>query len=145
MLNRTLNQMKYLNEIIEAIQGFIKEYNDLKGSNNISAMLEVKDKICGWSFRFAELTADIKEDYNNRYFIRRIATSKTKNALIRNGSKIGTADTEAIIEHEADYKSEQQAEALAYKADLMLRQTNIIIRAIEQKVSYLKWELTRNN
>ena len=132
--------MKELTEIIEKLQGLIKEYNQVRDSGNISLILDLKDKICAWSFRFAELTADLKIEYNQRYFIRKIATAKTKHALIRNDMTIGKADAESMIEHETEYKSEQEIEGLSYKADIMLRQTNMIIRAIEQRISWLKVE-----
>ena len=137
--------MKELTEIIEKLQGLIKEYNQVRDSGNISLILDLKDKICAWSFRFAELTADLKIEYNQRYFIRKIATAKTKHALIRNDMTIGKADAESMIEHETEYKSEQEIEGLSYKADIMLRQTNMIIRAIEQRVSWLKVESKQYN
>ena len=137
--------MKELTEIIEKLQGLIKEYNQIRDSGNISLILDLKDKICAWSFRFAELTADLKIEYNQRYFIRKIATAKTKHALIRNDMTIGKADAESMIEHETEYKSEQEIEGLSYKADIMLRQTNMIIRAIEQRVSWLKVESKQYN
>ena len=137
--------MKELTEIIEKLQGLIKEYNQVRDSGNISLILDLKDKILGWSFRFAELTADLKIEYNQRYFIRKIATAKTKHALIRNDMTIGKADAESMIEHETEYKSEQEIEGLSYKADIMLRQTNMIIRAIEQRVSWLKVESKQYN
>lgn len=132
--------MTDLNETISKLQEQIKEYNDIKSTNNIPLLLDVKDRICIWSFRFAELTADLKIDYNQKYFIRKIAVSKTKHALIRNGTAIGKADAESIIEHEVEYKTEQEIEGLSFKADIMLRQTNIILRAIEQRISFLKFE-----
>ena len=136
---------KELAEIITKLEGLIKEYNQVRDSGNISLILDLKDKICAWSFRFAELTADLKIEYNQRYFIRKIATAKTKHALIRNDMTIGKADAESMIEHETEYKSEQEIEGLSYKADIMLRQTNMIIRAIEQRVSWLKVESKQYN
>lgn len=129
-----------LTEIINKLQELIKEYNLVRDSQNISVILDLKDTICAWSFRFAELTADLKIEYNEKYFIRKIATAKTKHALIRNDMTIGRADAESMIEHEVEYKSEQEIEGLSYKADLLLRQTNVIIQAIQQRVSWLKVE-----
>jgi len=137
--------MKDLTETITKLQELIKEYNNIRDSQNISLILDIKDQICAWSFRFAELTADLKIKYNEKYFIRKIATAKTKHALIRNDMTIGKADAESMIEHETEYKSEQEIEGLSYKADIMLRQTNMIIRAIEQRVSWLKVEKTKYN
>lgn len=129
-----------LTEIITKLEGLIKEYNQVRDSGNISVILDLKDKICAWSFRFAELAADLKITYNDFYFIRRINVAKTRQALIKNGSTIGAADTDALIKHEESYKQEQEYESLSYKADIMLRQTNIIIQAIQQRVSWLKIE-----
>lgn len=134
-----------LTEVITKIEGFIKEYNSIRDSGNISLILDIKDKICAWSFRFAELTANLKIEYNEKYFIRKIATAKTKHALIRNGTTIGKAESESMIEHEVEYKSEQEIEGLSYKADIMLRQTNVIIQSIQQRISYLKFESKEYN
>lgn len=137
--------MKDLQEITTKIQGYIKEYNSIRNSGNISLILDIKDNICGWSFRFAELTADIKIDYNDAYFIRRINVAKSKQALINKGSAIGKADVDSMIENEEAYKAEQEYESLSYKADLMLRQTNVIIRSMEQRISWLKIENSKLN
>ena len=136
---------KELEEVITKLKGFISEYNQVRDSGNISLILDLKDKILGWSFRFAELTADLKINYNERYFIRKIAIAKTKNALIKNGTAIGKADVESMIEHEVEYRTEQEIEGLSYKADILLRQTNMIIRAIEQRISWLKVESKQYN
>ena len=136
---------KELEEIITKLKEFISEYNQVRDSGNISLILDLKDKILGWSFRFAELTADLKINYNERYFIRKIAIAKTKNALIKNGTAIGKADVESMIEHEVEYRTEQEIEGLSYKADILLRQTNMIIRAIEQRISWLKVESKQYN
>ena len=136
---------KELEEIITKLKEFISEYNQVRDSGNISLILDLKDKILGWSFRFAELTADLKIEYNQKYFIRKIATAKTKHALIRNGTTIGKADVESMIAHESEYKEEQLNEGLSYKADIMLRQTNMIIRASEKRVSWLKVESKQYN
>ncbi|MCH7516018.1 MAG: hypothetical protein IIB08_02625 [Bacteroidetes bacterium] len=135
--------MTDLNETISKLQEQIKEYNEIKSTNNIPLLLDVKDRICIWSFRFAELTADLKISYNDHYFIRRINVAKTRQTLIKNGSTIGAADNDALIKHEESYKAEQEYESLSYKADIMLRQTNIIIRTIEQRISYLKFEANK--
>jgi len=137
--------MTELTKIINTLQAYIKEYNSIRDSGNISLILDIKDNICAWSFRFAELTADIKISYNDLYFIRRINVAKTRQALIKQGSTIGAADTDALVKHEESYKAEQEYESLSYKADLMLRQTNVIVRAIEQRISYLKFEQNKLN
>lgn len=134
-----------LTEITTKMQELIKEYNQSKGTQNISLLLDIKDKICAWSFRFAELTADLKITYNDFYFIRRINVAKTRQALIKNGSTIGAADTDALIKHEESYKKEQEYESLSYKADILLRQTNVIIQAIQQRISWLKIESKEYN
>ena len=136
---------KELEEVITKLKEFISEYNKVRDSGNIALILDLKDKILGWSFRFAELTADLKINYNERYFIRKIAIAKTKNALIKSGTAIGKADVESMIEHEVEYKSEQEIEGLSYKADILLRQTNMIVRAIEQRISWLKVESKQYN
>lgn len=135
--------MTDLTETISKLQELIKEYNTVRGSGSIGYLLDIKDQICMWSFRFAELAADLKMDYNQKYFIRKIAVSKTKHALIRNGTTIGKAESESIIEHEVEYRAEQEIEGLSYKADIMLRQTNVIIRAMEQRISHLKFEANK--
>ena len=99
--------MTDLNETISKLQEQIKEYNEIKSTNNIPLLLDVKDRICIWSFRFAELTADLKISYNDHYFIRRINVAKTRQTLIKNGSTIGAADNDALIKHEESYKAEQ--------------------------------------
>ena len=107
-------------------------------------ILSAKDRLAIYSFTLAEFTADMKGEYNLAYFNRRISVLRTKQTLINSKTAIGKAEGDAILEHQDAYKKEMEAEADAYRADLLLRQVNKIIDAMQQRVSVLRSEMDKS-
>jgi len=73
-------------------------------------------------------------------FIRTIEISRTKQALIKKGTKIGASDVQAQIEHEGLFKAEIIHESYAFKLDLLLKSAYKVLDAISQRISYMKIE-----
>ena len=59
--------------------------------------------------------------------------------------KIGTADNQALVDNEKMYEQEQAHEATAVTLDLLLKQTNIILQSIQQRISFYKQEKQLTN
>lgn len=140
MNERSKTDKPDLNKTMRAIEELLSEYMKVKSAGNIYALLDIQDKIAMWAVRLAELCGDFKDTYNYSYFIRKINVAKKSFALIKSGSKIGAADTEALIENEEAMFEEQGNEAIAYKADLLLSQINKTLSGIQQRISHLKNE-----
>jgi len=128
------------NEMLDSIYTYIEWYRENGNTASINDLLDCRDTISTWCYNLAEKTGDEKTDYNMACFIRTIEVSRTKQALIKKGSKIGHADIQALIENEGLFKQEIIHESYAFKLDLLLKSAYKVLDAISQRVSYLKVE-----
>lgn len=133
--------MNNIEATYKAISDCIIWYKDIGvKTQNITNLLEAKDKLAISSYMLAEYAADKKIDYNSAYFIRKVSVIREKEQ--NNKSMSATkAETKAMLSKENDYHREIEAQGDAYKADLLLKQVNKIIDCMTQRISYLKQEL----
>src|SRR3990167_7410322 len=131
-----------LEQTIEVLKKAINEYMALvkNQSQDINALLDLRDRIAGYSFYFAEICGDLKIQYNYQHFIRKIMVAKDKQAFLKEGKTLWGSDNEALIKNEEAYNAQLESEGDAYKADLLLKQTNRVLDGIAQRISYLKIE-----
>jgi len=125
--------------IINEIQKVIDWYNKECHTAPIETLLAAQDKLSTLSWYLAQETADIKTDYNTKYFTRKIAVSKQKQTLMQTMTGV-QAEAEAVNDNADKFRAEQEAEALAYRLDLLLKQTNKVISSLSQRISYMKTE-----
>jgi hypothetical protein len=137
--------MKSVSKICEEIRFWINQYHKAKDSATIEDLLNIQDEVAIRTFTLAQHVADYKVSYNGSYFIRQIGVAKSSLQHQKNGSKMGTADKQALIDNEKNYEVEQSNEATAVTLDLLLRQTNIILQTMAQRISYLKQEKQQSN
>lgn len=129
------------NDVIEEISKGIQWYFENSVKASIDVLMEFQDKMTAYSFWMAEITADQKKDYNLKYFSRKIEVAKSKQGFIKNQkSPVNKAEIDAVIENEDILKAEVEAESYTYKCDLLLKQTNKLLDAIRQRISFLKDE-----
>ena len=127
--------------VIERIVEIIQSYERSISSQDIHKLIELRDLLAVNSFRLAQEAAELKKDYNSTYFIRKISVNKSTQGII--GEKklpMNKATLEATIANEDIYKQEQELESAAYQLDLLLRQSNKVLEAMSQRISYLKTE-----
>lgn len=127
-------------KVVEQITDEIRWYHKNRSECSVNALLNCRDKIAVLSFGLAERCADGKREYNSRRFIRKIEFSRQKQEFINKGSAIGKAEVEATEATEMEYREELEAEAIGFKLDLLLRQVNKILEAMNQRISYVKKE-----
>ncbi len=84
--------------------------------------------------------AEAKKSYNYGYYIRKINIIKAKNRYINQGTSAVAAEAKALEEFAGDLKTELDREAFSYRLDLLLKQSNKVVDAIQQRVSFLKTE-----
>ena len=128
--------MKAIKEIKEILNWYFK--NGSKAS--IDDLLINQDRLSVWACNLGEFSGELFGQFNKQYLIRRLGIAKSKQALIKQGSAIGKADNEALIENQALYKDETQSQIDANNADILLRQTNRVLDAMRTRISYLKAE-----
>ena len=126
--------------IIEQISEVITIYNKSYKTLSIDDLLNAKDKLITLNFNLAEDVAEAKKSYNYGYYIRKINIIKAKNRYINQGTSATAAEAKALEEFAGDLKIELDREAISYRMDLLLKQSNKVVDAIQQRVSYLKTE-----
>ena len=126
--------------ILEQVSGVITAYKRNYKTLSIDDLLNCKDKLVTLNYNLAEETADSKDSYNMGYFLRKINVTKAKNAYIYQGKSAAAAESAAIENTRAELKDELLKESNAYRLDLLLKQSNKVVDAIQQRVSFLKTE-----
>lgn len=127
-------------ETFDEIAKVVTWYDNNYRTGSIEDLLASRDKIAVLSFRLAEQCGDSKKEYNVKRFIKKIEFSRQKQAFINSGSTGTKADAEATEATEMQYREEIEQEAIGFKMDLILRQTNKILEAMNQRISHLKKE-----
>ena len=127
--------------IIEEVNKLIDSYERSIESQNLSGLIVLRDRLAINSYRLAQESSEMKRDYNQSYFIRKISINKSTQGFITN-KKLpkNKAETLSLIENEEIYAKEIELESMAYQYDLLLRQVNKILEAMAQRISYLKTE-----
>ena len=128
--------MTIIEQITEVIMAYNKNYKTL----SIDELLNAKDKIVTLNFNLAEEVAAAKDSYNMGYYLRKINVVKTKNAYINQGKSATAAESTAIENTRAELKAELEKESYAYRLDLLLKQSNKVVDALTQRISFLKVE-----
>ena len=126
--------------IIEQVSNVIQAYKGNYKTLSIDDLLNCKDKLVTLNYNLAEETADSKDSYNMGYYLRKINVTKNKNAYINQGKSAAAAESAAIENTRAELKDELLKESNAYRLDLLLKQSNKVVDAIQQRVSFLKTE-----
>lgn len=127
-------------EILEQITANIKWYDENYADCSIDNLLSNRDKLAILSFNLAELCAEAKKEYNGKRFIKKIEFSRQKQEFMTKDFTASRADVEATQGTEMQYREELEAEAIGFKYDLLLRQLNKILEAMNQRLSHLKKE-----
>lgn len=129
-----------MKETLDNISEIIEWYKEHSSGAGIHILLDARDKLSGHSYNLAEFTADLKVEYNSKYFIRKINIAKSKQAFLNENMTLGKAENEALVKHQEIYNAQIEAEADAYKADLLLRSVYKVLDAMSQRISTLKQE-----
>ena len=129
-----------MEKTLKNIKNILTWYHQSKGNQEIRDFLDRRDKLAIWSFRLAELAADLKIDYNAKYFIRKINVAKNKQAYINEKKSATVAENLATLDFQEVWDEQVQAEAEAYRADVLLKQVNKVLEAMNQRIAYMKTE-----
>lgn len=112
---------------------------------SINYFLDFQDKLAIRSYRLAEELAEIKREYNLKYFMRKIEFNKSKKHYIDDGKSGVQAEAEANLEVEKLQKAETDWESVGFRLEQLLRQINRILQAIQQRISFMKYEMQRTD
>jgi len=133
-------QKTVLDEVKEILDYYYENSQDII----IEDLLRMQDKVAILGYRLAEELAEIRKQYNWAYFTRKIEFNKAKSHYIgERQMKIGESDVEAHLDVEQQQKKELEFENMGYQLENVLRQLNKVLSAVQQRISYLKFEKQR--
>ena len=114
-----------------------KWYAENSTTLGVIELLEFQDKLATVAYQLASFLADLKIEYNNNMFVRRIRVNRISQGFAERMA-FNKAKIEAELECEELFNKEYKSEADAYKCDVLLKQVNRILQAIQQRISFLK-------
>ena len=126
--------------MLAKISDIITWYNGNAQKATIDMILAAKDRLVTLNYNLGEMLADSQTEFNKKYFIRRISIAKKEAYHIQQGEAISKAKTVAVSECEFEFKEELDAESYANKVEILLRQSNRVVDAMQQRISVLKKE-----
>lgn len=133
-----MNQVK---DALEEIADGMEWYYNNSDIATIETLLTFQDKMTVHSYRLGEIASDQKKLYNVKYFSRKIEMAKSKQGFIKNQDMaVNRSEIESLVKNEDIFKQEIESESYAIKCELLLRQTNKLLDAIRQRISFLKDE-----
>lgn len=130
-----------MEEILKKVGDVISWYQENYNTENIHLLLRSKDNLVTLNYNLAEEVAEHKKLYNIHYFIRKIAINKTKNSYINQKKSAVESQNIAEIEQADKLEAELEAEAISFRLDLLLKQSNKIVDAMQQRISFMRYEL----
>jgi len=131
--------------VIPEVGNLIRSYELTSPTMGIADLLNLQDSLSVSLYRLAEEAAEAKKGHNWSYFNRKVEINRSMQSMIMNQQMtVSKADIMAKAENKDKMKAEVQAEATAYKLDLLLKQGNRILSAIQQRISFRKQEFDMN-
>jgi len=129
-------------ETLEEIKKIIDWWFNLKkGYNSIDHLMEVNRKLSGHCYYLAEFLADNYQDYLFYYSKRKIGEIKKKQHLIENESfSAAKAESYARASIMDELQNEIIQEGNYERIKVLLRQANLIIQQIDNKIYRLRKE-----
>lgn len=134
-------------QTLATISDLLETYESSGATMFVPELLTMQDTLSVQSYRLAEEAADAKGKLNGRIFTKKVNINRQMQALIN--AKLSKAaaqvQAESSVTGEEMIKAELDAEAYAYKLDLLLNQVNKVLSAMAQRISYLKSEKNNNH
>lgn len=132
-------------EVLEKLKEQIDFYYKTSDKMGVEQLLKMQDVIAWNSYYLAELYAEAYMEYIEKFYLSK--TKKVKTFLTKKAEKIAEkgltdklAEAMATDESLAEFWNEIFWEAQTEKLKTLLKQVNIVLQAIQQRISYLKSE-----
>lgn len=127
---------------VEGLHKIVAEYNELVKTNcqDVGEYMTLRDRATNGAFFLSEFLGNMKIEYNQARFIRKMEVVKTKASLIRDGKSAAAAQTAAEEEKELEYQNELEKEGIAVRCELILKSTYELIYSIRQRISVMMKE-----
>ena len=130
-------------DVLVLLKQYVGKYNEGYKTMSIDQLLNARDFFSCHCYYLAEIVADLKKNYNDSTFIRKIEISRSKSALMKTGKGVGAAAVESDLTKEniARYEKELIYEHLALKVDGFLKAIYTICNSIAGRLRHLENEI----
>jgi len=127
--------------LLTEIKKQIDRYEEVYKTSSIDALLNAADWFAIQATRLSETLADLKNNYNKAYYIRKLKVAQKEQELINKESLSAAKATSQSIVATAEFlDNELEYQSAAYRIEIFLKQVNILISSIQQRISFLKIE-----
>jgi len=127
--------------LIADIKEQIDRYEKIYKTSSIDGLLNAADWFAIQATRLSEELAELKDNYNKAYFIRKLKVAQKEQELInKDNLSAAKAASQSIVATAEFLDSELEYQSAAYRFEIFLKQINILIGAIQQRISFLKIE-----
>jgi len=127
--------------LLTEIKKQIDRYEEIYKTSSIDALLNAADWFAIQATRLSETLADLKNNYNKAYYIRKLKVAQKEQELINKESLSAAKATSQSIVATAEFlDNELEYQSAAYRIEIFLKQVNILIGSIQQRISFLKIE-----
>jgi len=127
--------------LITDIKEQIDRYEKIYKTSSINDLLNAADWFSIQATRLSEELAELKDNYNKAYFIRKLKVAQKEQELInKDNLSAAKAASQSIVATAEFLDSELEYQSAAYHFEIFLKQINILIGAIQQRISFLKIE-----
>ena len=128
-------------KLINDIKEQIDRYEEIYKTSSIDTLLNAADWFAIQATRLTEELADLKENYNKCYYIRKLKVAQKEQELInKENLSAAKAVSQSIVATAEFLDNELQYQSAAYRVEIFLKQVNILISSIQQRISFLKIE-----
>ncbi len=133
-----------MDKLITDIKSKIDRYEEVYKTSSIDTLLNAADWFAIQATRLSEGLAELKTNYNKSYYVRKLKVAQKEQELInKDGLSAAKATSGSIVATAEFLDTELSYQSSAYRVELFLKQVNILIHTIQQRISYLKIE--KNN
>lgn len=131
---------------IEEVEKIITWWFEFSDAASIEDKIKKQDELAVYSWFLAKESADIKKDYNVDSFMRTVNVDRTTQKLMENKSiSKAKAEIDSRLINKDLFEKYLQSQALSYKLDILFKQVNKILSAMQQNISYDKDEKKKSH
>ena len=130
-----------MHSTITEIRKMIEWYDSHSRNAPINKLLDAKDALVVRNYYIAEEFAKFNESHKASYGLRKIGIAEQVNRSVKAGESVNRAEHLATEEKAELIKDEKLNEGIADKLYILLKHSDAVVRAMEQRIAVLRREL----
>lgn len=132
-------------EVLEKIHEIVSWYYKESSTTDIDTLANKRDKLASLGMYLAENTAKSGMMAKLAYVERKYVTAvRSRDYKEMEGIAVSLAESKAIADTKVELEDEKKKEGVAEQMYLLMRQTNLVLSAMQQRISLLSKEKEAN-